>query len=125
VIRRVRVWDGTTMTDGGRESLVAGRSLMVPPYKWKGGDSRPLYRRARSATVSCRPSSSRPWLSLPLSVIPPFMWDDLRERPTALVAAAWHAQRAAALAFRFEARRRRASHGSQELAWVGRPHTRY
>jgi len=27
------------------------------------------------------------------------MWDDLRERPTALVAAAWHAQRAAALAF--------------------------
>jgi hypothetical protein len=31
-------------------------------------------------TVSCRPSSSRPWLSSPLSFIPPFMWDSLRKR---------------------------------------------
>jgi len=36
----------------------------------------PFFSRERSAiTVSCRPSSSRPWLSSPLSVIPPFMWD--------------------------------------------------
>jgi hypothetical protein len=55
----------------------------------KGGDSRPLFYCGRGRlTVSCRPSSSRPWLSSPLCSIPPFMWVS---RVASSVAAAWHA----------------------------------
>src|SRR2546427_1601410 len=42
---------------------------------WKRGRQPPPFFDGRGQlTVSCRPSSSRPWLSSPLSVIPPFMW---------------------------------------------------
>jgi hypothetical protein len=55
----------------------------------KGGDSRPLFYCGRGRlTVSCRPSSSRPWLSSPLCSIPPFIWVS---RVASSVAAAWHA----------------------------------
>src|SRR5262245_28242347 len=40
-------------------------------------DHRPLFYAVRTLSVSCQPSSSRPWLSLPLSVIPPFVGSDL------------------------------------------------
>src|SRR5215510_1032301 len=55
----------------------------------KGGGSRPLFYCGRGRlTVSCRPSSSRPWLSSPLCSIPPFIWVS---RVASSVAAAWHA----------------------------------
>ncbi len=43
--------------------------------KLKRGRRPPPFSDGRGQlTASCRPSSSRPWLSLPLSFIPPFMW---------------------------------------------------
>ncbi len=59
----------------------------------KGGPRWPpffLYRE-RSVTVSCRPSSSRPWLSSPLCLIPPFSWDHSENALGPAMAAAWHA----------------------------------
>ena len=46
----------------------------------KGATAAPFFDGRGQLTVSCRPSSSRPWLSSPLSVIPPFIWVYLRER---------------------------------------------
>ena len=76
VIRRVRVWDGeTTLRSAKYRSIWNARRC-----KWKRGRlGAPFFDGRGQLTVSCRPSSSRPWLSLPLSVIPPFIWVYLRE----------------------------------------------
>ena len=74
IIRRVRVKDGETTT-----SRTRNRSKRRA-YMEKGAPRRPLFDGRGQLSVSCRPSSSRPWLSLPLSVIPPFIWVYLRER---------------------------------------------
>ena len=59
----------------------------------KGATAAPFFDGRGQLTVSCRPSSSRPWLSSPLSFIPPFMWVWLARALTIFdsVAAAWHA----------------------------------
>src|SRR5678816_893185 len=64
----------------------------------KGGDlldivqgAPPFFDGRGQLNVSCRPSSSRPWLSSPLSVIPPFIWVCCGRTNGASVAAAWHA----------------------------------
>src|SRR6266545_6350657 len=67
---------------------------------WKRGPrhGRPLFDGRGQLTVSCRPSSSRPWLSSPLSVIPPFTWVTCESAlEIASVAAAWHAHPTPAL----------------------------
>src|SRR2546426_2791862 len=67
---------------------------------WKRGRQPPPFFDGRGQlTVSCRPSSSRPWLSSPLSVIPPFKWVCLARTLTSsfAVAAAWHAHPMSAL----------------------------
>src|SRR5204862_2958134 len=48
----------------------------------RGRPPPPLIDGRGQLSVSCRPSSSRPWLSSPLSLIPPFIrvWFGLRER---------------------------------------------
>src|SRR3954454_20943015 len=46
----------------------------------KGATAAPFFDGRGQLTASCRPSSSRPWLSSPLSFIPPFIWVCLRER---------------------------------------------
>src|SRR5438094_10428198 len=51
----------------GAQCRVPGAAA-APANPW-----RPLFDGRGQLTVSCRPSSSRPWLSLPLSVIPPFI----------------------------------------------------
>src|ERR671937_1544178 len=57
------------------------QGLAVRARKLKRGRTNaPFYDGRGQLTVSCRPSSSRPWLSSPLSLIPPFMWDSVRER---------------------------------------------
>ena len=80
--RALRRLSGNVVVAGNerREKMKRGRR---PP---------PLYGRGR-LSASCRPSSSRPWLSSPLSLIPPFVWDSVRESGLRLqsVAAAWHA----------------------------------
>ena len=75
IIRRVRVNDGDDCAS--RRNRKAFERVGV---NGKGGDTAPPFFDGRGQlTVSCRPSSSRPWLSLPLSVIPPFIWVYLRE----------------------------------------------
>jgi hypothetical protein len=74
-----RVWDGQAMTD----RLVVTREWSAKRFRRGDRDSVGKLKRGRRPppfmsgevgfTVSCRPSSSRPWLSSPLSVIPPFM----------------------------------------------------
>src|SRR5438034_4016177 len=76
----------------GRRRAVQSRKVRRWAYVEKGAPQRPLFDGRGQLSVSCRPSSSRPWLSLPLSVIPPFIWVCLREVLTSpSVAAAWHA----------------------------------
>src|SRR5258708_3125609 len=75
-----------------RLRAVRSRKTRRWAYMEKGAPRRPLFDGRGQLSVSCRPSSSRPWLSLPLSVIPPFIWVYLREVLTSpSVAAAWHA----------------------------------
>ena len=86
----------------------------------------PLFDGRGRLTVFCRPSSSRPWLSSPLSVIPPFLWPS--------VARAAQASPVAALASARDRRRsslwgteiiyRLSSMASLGMACVHHPHTR-
>src|SRR5688572_32319510 len=89
------------MARARRRAVRSKESVLKGAVRGKGGAPiwRPLFDGRGQLTVSCRPSSSRPWLSLPLSVIPPFIWVYLREcshhRDSSgappEVAAAWHA----------------------------------
>jgi hypothetical protein len=60
----------------GRRAAFGGDTSEVESKKWKkGATAAPFSYCGRGRlSVSCRPSSSRPWLSSPLSFIPPFMW---------------------------------------------------
>src|SRR5436190_21992564 len=87
----------------------------------KGATAAPFFDGRGQLTASCRPSSSRPWLSSPLSLIPPFMWVWLaRVHRDVLVAAAWHAH--PRVTRRFGALPCRASGGAAEgLSWLSLP----
>ena len=68
VIRRVRVWDGQQMTASDRIRIGIRFAVEIE----RGATAAPFICGRGQLTVSCRPSSSRPWLSSPLSFIPPF-----------------------------------------------------
>ena len=124
VIRRVRIWDGETnrKLDVGAAAMTKGpeaSSAVISGVHEKGANGAPFFDGRGQLSVSCRPSSSRPWLSLPLSVIPPFMWVCIaRALTSSPVAAAWHAHSMPALLASGTGERRL----TRSQRFVGRPH---
>jgi cyclophilin family peptidyl-prolyl cis-trans isomerase len=96
VVDKIQQWDVIRRSRVGRAAMTDRRSVTRDVEregfeasgsiggKLKRGRRPPPFIDGRGRlTVSCRPSSSRPWLSSPLSVIPPFMLGLLRERSRA------------------------------------------